>query len=196
MIKLIFSMLIFLISTWANAYSNAAYTVHVDKDRYITAIGSLKIGGQIYDISFDNSFGESLFLGDSNAARLATQQITNVLNGFFTNGIVFGNLEGFYNTYLSLANDQHWLFQVAYSDSMAYESLAGAGWTCCSQHTIQTNVLATFREAIPGSIPDNLPMVPIPSSLVLFLSSLLGLAPVFFKRNRMRLISHHALHVE
>jgi len=146
-----------------SAYTFYNYTFSLNNERSITAIGSLNINGQAYDVSFDGAFGDSIFLGDMSGAAKADSAIDLALN-------TIGNIPGgfFPYSYPLVANIEKFRFQVAYSSDQAYNSIYSAGWTS-RQAVRNPAVEATFRIAIPNSI------VPLPPTAWLFTSGLLGL---------------------
>jgi hypothetical protein len=57
-------------------------TVMTNEQQAIVAIGSLSIGGTLYDVSFDGSFGTSMFLGNQAGANAARDSITLLINSY------------------------------------------------------------------------------------------------------------------
>lgn len=144
-----------------------AFSVSLNELRELDSIGSLDIDGILFDVSFDGTFGESLFIGDIHTAEIAILTIRGILNS--------SRLA--YVSHLRVATDAKTVFTIAFSDTHAFQSSYGAGWTCCGAGrtgiATQDNRV-TFREAIPGSIPDDVPQVPLPASGWLFMSALAG----------------------
>lgn len=172
--------------------AGAAVTCDVNEDWEVLAIGSLVIQGVEYDVSFDGAFGQTIFLGDPVGADAARDAICTFLN----------NVTAIYQvgvfTFPLLANDKQRYFEVVSEmlppdhpvtpDLRTYEyGVLAAGWGGTTGSSVGPNpfmgvqpgdyVTATFRLAIPGSIPDT---IPEPGAGLLGLLGAWGL----FKRRR------------
>jgi hypothetical protein len=168
-------------------------TVMTNEQQAIVAIGSLPIGGILYDISFDGSFGTFMFLGNQTGASAARASITQLLNSY-------GPYEYFPWQFPTLANQSGGgingtgtYFEITYAiyalddpefpgrrDS--YAAKYGAGWGAASGFSYPSYVEATFREAIPGSISGSVPY-PIPETGA---PTLVACAGVLLLRRRNR----------
>ncbi len=153
----------------------------------ILAIGSLPIRGVEYDVSFEGSFGERMFLGDTyDVAFDAGEAIRAVINDNFSSP----------NSLLRTAGGSGYVFRVTFNIRPPddpefpnrfefYEAQYAAGWLSRDLVDGFTSTIgapspygeATFRLAIPNSIPHT-----IPESSVLY--SLLLTVPILLSRKR------------
>ena len=176
----------------------SALTIMTNDQKAIVAMGSLPIEGNLYDVSFDGSFGTKIFFGNELVALSACRAIAGELN-------YLGDHRSENNYYFpwmfpTLANESGYgysgtgtYYEVTYqtlpesdpnnpNQRNFFYSTYGAGWIypSTSNSSIGENpnyVEATFRIAIPGSIPNTIPE----PSIALF--SILGLLPLV-KRKR------------
>jgi hypothetical protein len=154
-------------------------TVMTNEQQAIVAIGSLSIGGGLYDVSFDGSFGTSIFLGNQTGASAAGASIRQLLNSYMASEYFpwpfptvanqsGGGINGT-GTYFEITYAIYALDDPEYPGRRDfYASKYGAGWGGASGFSYPSYVEATFREAIPGSILGNVPY-PVPEPTILTL---------------------------
>ncbi len=143
-----------------------------NEQQAIVAIGSLSIDGILYDISFDGSFGTSMFLGNQSGANAARDSISSLLNSFVMSVYFPWPFPTLANGSGGGVNGTGTRYEITYANSLTgnpespnrrdyYFSEYGAGWvyppSIYDFSLSEGSVEASFREAIPGSIPDTIP---------------------------------------
>ncbi len=150
--------------------AEAAIAVEISPNDGIRALGGVVIKGVTYDVCFDGSFGDTMFMGDEEGALEAAQTIALVFNDYASygpNGGIFpstfptvdneagGGVSGtgmFFEITFGPLPDEHRDFILA---------RYAAGWTVWNPEQPSmagsNHVEATFRLHIPGAVIHNVP---------------------------------------
>jgi hypothetical protein len=173
-----------MLALFLSATANSA-TIQTNEQKQIVSIGSLSIGASLYDVSFDQTFGTMLFLGDQAGFAQAGSAITSQLNQLEDHPhfpwpfpVLAGGRTSFYVVF-GTVDDGEPDFHLT---TRAYESHYSAGWTSnvWDGFSVDHNLYEpTFRLAIPGSIPHT---IPEPSSS--FITALGAIGALVHRRRR------------
>jgi hypothetical protein len=158
-----------------------AVTIQTNDHKTIIAIGSLPINGALYDVSFDQSFGSTMFRGDASFFQagyaITTLQNQLELHPYFPTR--FPSFYGGVNIVFGIVDDGEPDFNLF---TRVYQSDYGAGFTSYvfDFPGVQEFYEPFFRIAIPNSIPNT---IPEPTSSLLFALGMIGTL-VHRRRNR------------
>ncbi|MGC4060133.1 MAG: PEP-CTERM sorting domain-containing protein [Aquabacterium sp.] len=162
-----------------------ALSAHYDTHQDLVALGGLSIGDTLYDVSFNQAFGTTLPTTIGLDPLQAIQAIADTFNQKLAS-----DPRNKWVSFPTLANESQRFVEVAITPDRAYLSGLAAGWWCCSNIAAMPGDFASFRIAIPGSIP-NTPLpsgfIPEPSTPLLALLGLgvvLALVPGHLAGNR------------
>lgn len=143
-----------------------AVSVNVSPNNGIRALGGLEIDGVLYDVAFDGSFGQTIFLGNEALALEAAQKIADVFNSYLSSPHFPAALPTIDNGAGGGPNGTGVYFEITFEglpggggDYIRGQYMAGWGvWNPAEPSLAHGNeVEALFRLHVPGDVIHQLP---------------------------------------